>query len=325
MGSTSPMRRLLFPLLLIVLAVPAWSGAETVRVVGIADGDTISVLTADKGQRRVRLHGIDAPEIGQDFGSRARRLASELASGKAVTIRARDTDRHGRIVAEVILPDGRSMNREMVRMGMAWRYREYAPHDGDLARLEAGRGRPGWGCGAGRIRSRPGNGDRAGGTAGRRRGRESAQPGLSPADVPGSREDGREEPCHVRRGCGRGKGRLSEGGGLPDVAESADRAVDTALTGRLSAEAARRRPFWAWMSRSIIRDSRSRSMPDRTLDRFEAEVMDLLKVRSWTARKPGEKGPAALRNPTENRPRILRFPRVLLFGDDDSCKRPGDR
>jgi endonuclease YncB( thermonuclease family) len=40
-----------------------------------------------------------------------------------VTIHPVDTDRHGRTVAEVTLPDGGSLNREMVRSGMAWRFR----------------------------------------------------------------------------------------------------------------------------------------------------------------------------------------------------------
>ena len=130
------MRRFLPPLLL-VLAFPACTADHAARVVGIADGDTITVLTADKTQHRIRLWGIDAPETGQDFGSRAKQAASELAFGKQVTIRPRDTDRYGRTVAEVILPDGRSMNREMVRRGMAWWYRAFAPHDAELAGLEA--------------------------------------------------------------------------------------------------------------------------------------------------------------------------------------------
>jgi endonuclease YncB( thermonuclease family) len=67
---------------------------------------------------RDRLPG-DRPS----FGSRAKQAASELAFGKQVTIRPIDTDRYGRTVAEVILPDGRLMNREMVRRGMAWWYR----------------------------------------------------------------------------------------------------------------------------------------------------------------------------------------------------------
>ena len=79
-------------------------------------------------QVRIRLHGIDAPETGQDFGSRAKQAASSLAFGKTVTVRTRDTDRFGRMVAEVILPDGRLLNREMVREGLAWRYRKVPYH-----------------------------------------------------------------------------------------------------------------------------------------------------------------------------------------------------
>jgi micrococcal nuclease len=51
----------------------AWSG----KVVGVSDGDTITVLHGG-GQERIRLWGIDCPEKGQDFGTRAKRLTSSL-------------------------------------------------------------------------------------------------------------------------------------------------------------------------------------------------------------------------------------------------------
>ena len=143
-----------------VLAFPACGADYSARVVGISDGDTLTVLTAASAGQ-VRLCGIDAPETGQDFGSRAKQAASELAFGKTVTIRPRDTDRYGRTVAEVILPDGRSLNREMVRQGMAWWYRKYAPADTELARLESEAKAAGAGSGASRTRSRRGTGGRA--------------------------------------------------------------------------------------------------------------------------------------------------------------------
>ena len=80
------MRRLV-PLLTLVLAFPACGADYSARVVGIADGDTITVVTAAKKQVKIRLHGIDAPETGQDFGSRAKQAASSLAFGQTVTIR----------------------------------------------------------------------------------------------------------------------------------------------------------------------------------------------------------------------------------------------
>jgi endonuclease YncB( thermonuclease family) len=105
-------------------------------VVGISDGDTLTVFR-ERTQVRIRLHGIGAPETGQDFASRSKQLASSLAFGRTVTIRVRDTDRYGRTVADVILPDGSSMGREMVATGMAWWYRRYTPVDKELARLES--------------------------------------------------------------------------------------------------------------------------------------------------------------------------------------------
>jgi micrococcal nuclease len=83
------------------------------------------------------LHGVDAPEARQPFSDRARQFTSELAFGKTVTIRVRDTDQYGRTVADVILPDGRNLNHELVKAGFAWWYRNYAKNDANLERLEA--------------------------------------------------------------------------------------------------------------------------------------------------------------------------------------------
>jgi micrococcal nuclease len=118
--------------------------AFTAKVIGVHDGDTVTVLRDGNVQVKIRLAGIDAPELRQDFGSAAKESAGELAVGD-VMIRPGATDRYGRTVADVVLADGRTLNREQVARGMAWWYREYAPKDLELARLEseakrAGRG-----------------------------------------------------------------------------------------------------------------------------------------------------------------------------------------
>src|SRR5262249_37832614 len=92
--------------------VSSWQADDFLgKVVGISDGDTITVLR-DRSPVKIRLMGIDAPETGQDFGSRAKGVTSELAFGKVVTVHPRTRDRYGRIVADVALPDGRSLNQE---------------------------------------------------------------------------------------------------------------------------------------------------------------------------------------------------------------------
>lgn len=97
----------------------------TGRVIKVADGDTITILTEDLKQERIRLHGIDCPESSQDFGKRAKQFTSELCFGKTVKVVALDTDRYGRTIGLVILPDRRILNKELLRAGLAWHYKQY--------------------------------------------------------------------------------------------------------------------------------------------------------------------------------------------------------
>lgn len=107
--------------LLIPTLVFAWQG----KVVNVTDGDTITVLTDAKQQVKIRLYGIDTPEHRQSFGSRATQFVRGQAALKMVDIDVRDTDRYGRTVAVVTLPDGRNLNEEIIRAGLAWVYVKY--------------------------------------------------------------------------------------------------------------------------------------------------------------------------------------------------------
>jgi endonuclease YncB( thermonuclease family) len=112
-------------------ALPAIAAPADVsgRIVGISDGDTVTLLTAEKRQIRVRLHGIDAPERKQPWGEKAKQALSDLCFGKEATAAYVDTDRYGRMVARIKV-DGVDVNAEMVRQGAAWVYRKYTddPH-----------------------------------------------------------------------------------------------------------------------------------------------------------------------------------------------------
>jgi endonuclease YncB( thermonuclease family) len=95
------------------------------RVVRVRDGDSIVVLRGGIGVE-VRLDGIDCPELNQAFGRRAKVYASELAFGRVVRMAGKGRDDYGRELAEVFLPDGRSLNRELVAAGFAWRFRRHS-------------------------------------------------------------------------------------------------------------------------------------------------------------------------------------------------------
>ena len=91
----------------------------TGKVVGIVDGDTLTVLNRDKPER-VYLNGIDCPEKAQPFGLRAKNFTSSLAFGQVVTVKPTARDKHGHIIADVILPDGRLLQFELIKAGLAW-------------------------------------------------------------------------------------------------------------------------------------------------------------------------------------------------------------
>jgi micrococcal nuclease len=109
--------------LLLCLALCAGSACAH-QVVGIADGDTLTVLRNRKPVK-VRLSDIDAPEKRQPFGARAKQTLSDMCFGKDATLSVRNKDRYGRVVARVSC-DGVDVNRAQVERGMAWHYRRYS-------------------------------------------------------------------------------------------------------------------------------------------------------------------------------------------------------
>ena len=113
---------------------PARPAAADGTVVRVRDGDSIVVMRDGVGIE-VRLVGIDCPELAQAFGRKAKSSTADLAFGKTVRLVAKGKDRYGRELAEVILPDGRSLNRELVAAGLAWWYRKYST-DRTLEALE---------------------------------------------------------------------------------------------------------------------------------------------------------------------------------------------
>lgn len=114
-------------LLLQLLVLPTVTHAMsfTGKVVKVSDGDTIQVMHEGKAEK-IRLAGIDCPESKQPFGQAAKRFVLDIAAQKTVTVLVETADRYGRTVGEVILPDGRSLNQELIRAGYAWWYRKYS-------------------------------------------------------------------------------------------------------------------------------------------------------------------------------------------------------
>jgi endonuclease YncB( thermonuclease family) len=124
-----------FILVSTVLLFVAMNEQLSGKVISISDGDTFTILQG-KEQIKVRLYGIDCPEKSQAFGQKAKTFTSDKIFGKEITVIPHGKDRYGRVIGEVILGNGSTLNKELVKNGFAWWYRQYAPKNDTLRILE---------------------------------------------------------------------------------------------------------------------------------------------------------------------------------------------
>lgn len=90
----------------------------------IIDADTV-VLKSDQGiNYKIRLLGIDAPEINQVYGKEATRYLSNKVLGKNLKVLGKNKDRYHRLLGKLIL-NGNDINLDLVKNGMAWHYKFY--------------------------------------------------------------------------------------------------------------------------------------------------------------------------------------------------------
>jgi endonuclease YncB( thermonuclease family) len=113
---------------------PAMGQTISGRVVGVSDGDSLTLLVEGNRQIKVRLEGIDAPEGGQEFSRNAKAGLSHLVFGKDVTLEVTGTDRYERTLG-VVHVGGVNANLALVRQGLAWHYKKYSD-DRALAQAE---------------------------------------------------------------------------------------------------------------------------------------------------------------------------------------------
>jgi micrococcal nuclease len=91
----------------------------------------------DECVEKIRLAGIDAPELAQPFGVESRNFLEQLVLGQKVEVDERSLDRYGRKVAELTTTGGIDVNHRLVQTGLAWCYPSFAKKDKELFSLEA--------------------------------------------------------------------------------------------------------------------------------------------------------------------------------------------
>jgi endonuclease YncB( thermonuclease family) len=121
-------RYLVTILIFIFLAIPALSFSAQFKCTHVSDGDTIKV-TGGGNEITIRLVGIDAPETsktkhepGQPFSRKSTKYLAGMVLNKSVTVQSYGADRYGRTLG-VVFVDGKNVNLEMVKAGLAEVYR----------------------------------------------------------------------------------------------------------------------------------------------------------------------------------------------------------
>jgi endonuclease YncB( thermonuclease family) len=100
----------------------------------VSDGDTIHIVTNNQ-KYKIRFYGIDTPEKTQEYGLEAKSFVHKRIANKNVKVEVMDTDRYGRKVGKVYY-NGKYLNKEIVKNGYAWWYKNYAKNDKDLENAE---------------------------------------------------------------------------------------------------------------------------------------------------------------------------------------------
>ena len=118
----------------LLYSAPAATEVLTGHVVGVADGDTLTLLDGKNQQHKIRLGGIDAPEKGQAFGNVSRQHLAELAFGKKAAADCYKIDRYRRLICTVYV-DEKDVGLAQLDAGLAWWYRKYANEQPPQERL----------------------------------------------------------------------------------------------------------------------------------------------------------------------------------------------
>ena len=121
-------------ILLILLGISLTSSAFEAIVTAVTDGDTVKIEYQNK-TIKVRLAGIDTPELKQEFGQESKKAQEDKVPNKTVYIDGDKKDRYGRLIADIKI-GSRWINKELVEEGYAWHYKQYSK-DQELTEAEA--------------------------------------------------------------------------------------------------------------------------------------------------------------------------------------------
>lgn len=109
---------LFYAIVFAVIILGRHSYAQEGKVLGVSEGDTITILHGGTKQE-IKLYGIDSPAMKQKFGKSAQHFTSEILYNQTVLVKPLAKDQHGRTVG-IVYMDGQCLNAELIKAGYAW-------------------------------------------------------------------------------------------------------------------------------------------------------------------------------------------------------------
>lgn len=95
------------------------------RIIKVTDGDTVTLLSKNNKQIKIRLYGIDCPEKGQDYYQVAKNFVDNAIYDKNVEVEIINKDRYQRSVGIIWTSDHSNLNLELIKQGLAWHYKQF--------------------------------------------------------------------------------------------------------------------------------------------------------------------------------------------------------
>ena len=130
-----PLRIITCLVLALVVSCPSLSWADfAAKVITVHEGDLLTIRHDGRSQT-IYLKDIDCPDLKQPYGKQAKHATAAFVGNREVVVRALVRDKQGRVSAEVLLHDGRSVGHELVKEGLAW-WQRSASNDASLEVVE---------------------------------------------------------------------------------------------------------------------------------------------------------------------------------------------
>ena len=111
-------------MLLCLTATLSWGFSAT--VIKVSDGDTLLIKQNGGTKTKIRLYGIDSPEITQAYGKASASFTAKTVLNQKVNVKVIETDQYGRLVALItVVNTNINLNEQLVRQGYAWYYPQF--------------------------------------------------------------------------------------------------------------------------------------------------------------------------------------------------------